>query len=482
MKGLNKELELSLKREIYSQSYYEFFKFCFTILFPSEKYEDSLHVGYLCNYLQAEVERMLRREEKDKDIIINLPPRASKSLIANVCLTSWVWIRDPSITFIVVSFDEKLSLVNAQYSRDIIKSLAFQELFGDIFQIRKDADAKGLFYTNKGGYRLSTTTGASVVGLKGQIIITDDIQSPKTAESILEIEKVNDYYSKTLYNRLTPINLGFRVNIQQRLNVADVTGTLLEKHRDDYHHICLPAEVSDNVNPPELKSLYINGVLDPNRLSPKILKQFRQVLGERGYAGQYSQLPAPETGNIIQEAWFDIISPYSITRDSINEPIYFFLDSAYTKKTENDPSAILACFRKNNILYIIDSTEVWLELPELIKFVKEYVVKNMYTSNSKIFVEPKASGLSLVQSLRAETMLNVVEAPNPDTDKTSRVHAITPILESRRVRLLDGSYIPSFIEQLKVFPNGVHDDRVDTLSMAVKEMLVEGASPDFFFL
>lgn len=74
MQGLTRELELSLKREIYKKSYHEFFKFCFQLLFPSEKYEDSPHIEYLCGYLQAEAERMMRREEKGRDIIINIPP------------------------------------------------------------------------------------------------------------------------------------------------------------------------------------------------------------------------------------------------------------------------------------------------------------------------------------------------------------------------------------------------------------------------
>jgi predicted phage terminase large subunit-like protein len=482
MKGINKELELTVKRELFKRSYHEFFKFCFSLLFPSQHYEDSPHIKYLCDYIQAEVERMLRKEEKTKDIIINISPRSSKSLIANICIIPWVWIRDPSITFIVVSFDDKLSLVNAQLSRDIIKHDRYQELFSEIYTIRKDADSKSLFYTNKGGFRLSTTTGSNITGLGAMICIVDDPQNPKTAESEVERESVTHYYTNALYNRLTPERLGFRVIIMQRLSELDLTGFLLTNSRDEYHHICIPAEIGDNINPPELRSLYTDGYMDPKRLGPATLLTFKKNLGTRGFAGQYSQRPAPEEGGLIKSDWFDIVSPLSIKRDSINEPIHFFIDSAYTKNTQNDPSSILTCFKQNNYLFILDCTEQWLEFPELIKFIKEYVVRYQYSQNSKIFIEPKASGKSIVQQLRMETMLNVIESISPDTDKFSRVNSVAAIMETRRVKLVDGQYIKNFLEQLKVFPNAAHDDMVDCLTMSIKELLVDTANPDFYFL
>ena len=138
------ELEKDLKRSIFTESYFEFFKWAFGILFPNEKYEDTFHVEYLCNLYQKEIERIIRKEEKDKDIIVNIPPRATKSLITSVCLNAWTWILPEGVTipFISVSFDVELTLLNSQYCKDLIKSDEYQELFGDIFQIRNDVDAE----------------------------------------------------------------------------------------------------------------------------------------------------------------------------------------------------------------------------------------------------------------------------------------------------------------------------------------------------
>lgn len=478
---VDRDLELELKRLIFTESYYEFFKWSFGILFPNEKYEDTFHIRYLCDLYQVEIERIIRKEERTTDLIVNIPPRTSKSLITSVSLLAWMWIKQPSLPMISISFDEDLSLLNAQYSKDIIKSDEYQELFGHLYQIRSDADSKSYFMNDKGGFRLSKTTGSNITGHKGIVIVVDDPQNPKTSESELSRKQVVEYYTRALYNRLTPINLGIRIIIMQRLHENDLTGFLLEQNPEQYRHICLPAEVSDIVNPIELKEKYTNGLLDPTRLSAVILSGFRKTLGLRGYTGQYEQRPSPDEGGIIKRTWFDILLPEMILRKVEQSPIHFFIDSAYTAKTENDPTGILTCFVQDNFLYVLDFTEKWLEFPELCKNIIIHTNGYQYTHLSKIFIEPKASGKSIVQQLRSTTSLNVIEAENPEKDKVTRAHSITPTLESRRVRLIQGPYIEHFLDLLGSFPSGNHDEAVDTLVMAVRELLIDN-SPDFMFV
>lgn len=482
---LEKELEFQLKREVFKESYFEFFKWAFSILYPNEKYEDAFHIKYLCDLYQKEIERIIRKEEKFKDLIVNIPPRTSKSLITSVCLLPWMWIKDPTMPMIAVSFDEELTLLNAQLSKDIIKSDEYQVLFGNLFQIRRDADAKGFFMNDKGGFRMSKTTGENITGHKGIVIVVDDPQNPKTAEQEIMRKNTVDYYTKSLYNRLTPINLGIRIIIMQRLHEEDLTGYLLKNSPESYEHICLPAEISQLIKPAHLREFYQDGLLDPIRLNRKALLDFKKVLGSRGYSGQYEQTPSPDEGGIFKKEWFEEVDPKVLTRDIINEPIHFFVDSAYTEKTENDPTAIMTCYTNANktMLYILDVKEVWLEFPELIKYIKTYVNLFQYTNDSKLFIEPKASGKSIAQQLRSETMLNVVEVDPKKIreDKVTRAHAAAPACESKRVKLVKGSYIKNFVDQLGAFPNASHDDMVDDLVMAVRTLLLD-ASPDFLFL
>lgn len=480
-KLITRKLELELKRRVFKESYYEFAKWCFGLLFPNEKFEVNFHIRLLCDVYQKEVERIIRKEEKDKDIIVNIPPRASKSLITSVFLLPWMWIKDPTMTMISISFDEDLSLLNAQYSKDIINDPQFQELFGDIFQIRKDANSKGYFMNDKGGFRLSKTTGSNITGHKGVVIVVDDPQNPKTSESAVNRQAVIDYYTRALYNRLTPINLGVRIIIMQRLHEEDLTGYLLKKSAEDYLHICLPATVSDRVSPPEYKKYYTDGLLDPVRLSAKTLGGFRSTLGERGYSGQYDQSPAPLQGGIWKKHWFDIISPYMLQRDVENSPIHFYIDGAFTEKTENDPTGLMACFKQDGYLYILDFTEVWLDFPSLIKYIQEYVMRFQYTYRSRIVIEPKANGLSIIQQLRSISGLNVMQGVPPKDDKITRANSVAPTIEGRRVRLVDGTFAPDYLEKVTTFPNASHDESVDLTVMAVNDLLFNDG-PDFAFL
>jgi predicted phage terminase large subunit-like protein len=477
---LEYKLELELKREIFKKSYFEFFKWSFGILFPNEKYEDNFHVKYLCDLYQGEIERIIRKEAKTKDIIVNIPPRTSKSLITSVCLLPWMWIKEPTLPMINVSFDDELTLVNAQLSKDIIKNPEFKDMFPDII-IRYDMDSKGFFQNTKGGFRMSKTTGANITGHKGVVIVVDDPQNPLTAESEVDRKKTITYYTRSLYNRLTPERLGVRIIIMQRLHEEDLTGYLLKNDPELYTHICLPAEVSKLVKPANLVSEYKGVYLDPIRLGPLTLKTFKKVLGSRGYSGQYEQTPSPAEGSIIKKAWFDIVEPITLAREPINEPIHFFVDSAYTEKTTNDPTVIMPAFVRNNYLYVLDISEEWMEFPQLCAHIINYTKKFQYSDNSKIFIEPKASGKSIVQQLRFSTKLNVIEVEPPDKDKVTRANAVTPRMEARRVKLVNGSYVESFLDQLAAFPNALHDDKVDVIVMGINELLVKD-NPDFLFM
>lgn len=483
--SINNKLMISLKKDIYTNSFYEFFKWSFKILLPNDKLEDNFHIKYLCDLLQKEQERIERREEKKEDIIINIPPRTTKTMICSVAFPVWVWIRLPTARFITVSFDDALSLKNAQDSRDIINSDEFRDVFGDYFKLRNDANAKGFYFNDKGGYRLSKTTGSNITGHSGLYVIIDDPQNPKTANSEVEREAVVRYFRESLYNRLTPASLGLRLTIMQRLHLNDLTGNLLLEDENSsykkYRHINLPARLSDDVRPVELKQFYRQDLLDPSRLSDKILHDFETTLGTLGYAAQYNQTPRAGEGNIFKRDWFEIIEPTSIIRDIYNEPVCFTLDTAYTSKKENDPSGILSFFVKNNCIYILDAREWYLEFPDLQKEIIRYTQAAGYTQNSRIGVEPKASGKSIVQSVRASTMLNIFETEPPDKDKVTRAHAISPICENGRVKLINGPYIEKFLQQITAFPKAEHDEFVDILEMAVREFLFKD-NPDYLFV
>ena len=144
------------------------------------------------------------------------------------------------------------------------------------------------------------------------------------------------------------------------------------------------------------------------------------------------------------------------------------LDTAYTSNTDNDPSALLAYATDGNFFYFREVEQVWLEFPQLCEYIKTFVMHNGYTSASRIYIEPKASGKSIVQQIKSTTGLNVLEDKAPDTDKVTRANAVSAMVEAGRVKLIAGSWNRRFLDEVTQFPYAKHDDQVDVMVMALQ--------------
>ncbi len=468
-----KATKVQIEAEICRRSFYEFSLEAFKVLHNGSPMDENWHIEYLCDVVQKEVEGVLNREIRDKHLLINVPPRSLKSELINVYLSVWLWVRDDSKKFISTSYASRLSTKHSKNSRRILESEWFREHYPDI-QITQGENTQTEYTTPSGGNRYSTSTGGAVTGTGADIIVIDDPQDPTQSRSEVKREAATDYFKETLSSRLNEPEEGLFIVIMQRLHENDLTGMLLDEEPDKWIHICLPAEDSDNVKPIELRANYIDGLLFPKRLSHKVLDTFKTRLGTYGYSGQMGQLPSPQDGGILKGKWFNIVdnvldADYKIV--NLNELNWdFFFDTAYTKKQSNDPSALLACAFYNNNLYIRSVATVHMEFPELVKEIPSFCYANGYNTSSMAYVEPKASGKSIVQQLKTSTSLNIIEGKIPDTDKISRVNGASPFIESGRCYLLSGDWNKSFLDECNSFPNGSHDDQVDVLTMAIDEL------------
>lgn len=482
------EFERELIKSIHTNSYFEFFKQAYGVLLPGEHYSDNWHIKYICDRLQQELERIKARRVRQKDIIINIPFRSSKSLMCTVVFPIWCWTQDQSIKFICTSYSASLALEHAVLSRNIVFSPWFQDLYRDKVIFEEDQNAAGYYAIKGGGFRKSVGIGGQITGSGGDIIIVDDPQNPKMAASEVERKNVKDFYDTTLYSRLNQPELGVRIIIMQRLAEDDLSGHLIENSGDTHDHICIPVKVDlnklekENISPKPLVKFYdANGLYWTDRFSDSVINDFIKRLGSKNAAGQLFQRPAPKEGNMVKEEWFDIIDPTTIERDLRNNPMMFYLDTAESseQKEAGDSSAIVTAFKKDNCIYICNVIKVKKEFHELVKFIPEYVANNLYSQYSQIKVEPKSSGKSIVSQLRATTQLNISELPAPTDDKVVRMSSIGPACESRRVKLVQGSYLKDFMPNLLVFPNGKHDDDVDAFIHCVENLLL---SNDFDFM
>ena len=475
-----KLLKFALEKKLCEMSFYEFFKAAWIVVEPAVPLSTNWHHKYICDLLQEECERVIAQKPKTKDVIINVPFRSTKSLIVTVMFPVWAWIKSPKLRFITSSYSATLSIELATKSRDIIFSDWFKSRWGDVFHIKKDQNLKERYENNHVGMRRATSVGGTVTGQGGDFLIVDDPLSPQMASSATERDNANEWYRTTFYSRLNQPDIGVRIIIMQRVHEDDLTGFLLDREtRLKYKHICIPAKSGDdNIKPKKLEEFYNKdtGLFWEERFSQRTLDDYKSALGSYGYAGQLQQTPTPLDSGMIHKDWFKI-DRYRVEDAVVN----FVIDPAYTANEKNDPSALLAYTYKDNKWQVVDCINVYKEFPDLVKFIQQWVAKNGYTNRSRIFVEPKASGKSIVQTLVRETGLNVKEDKPPTKDKVARVSDVSASLESGRVSLLNGEWNHKFLDQLTKFPAAKHDDMVDCLVMAVNKEIWSGGGKVLYF-
>jgi predicted phage terminase large subunit-like protein len=241
-----------------------------------------------------------------------------------------------------------------------------------------------------------------------------------------------------------------------------------------YHNIVLPAILTADLSPKALAINYIDKLFWPSRFTNEVLEDFKTTMRAAPYAGQLLQRPVPEEGDIIKRAWFTTMKRSDVEKLAIDWQL--ILDTAFTKNNSNDPTGFLIIGKYGNNIIIRYAQHKWLEFNSLIEEIRE--LQKVYKIK-KIYVEEKASGLSIVQELRRLTNYNVLTLNPKSKDKIERVKACQPSLESKRVILMEDNWNELFLTECASFPFGVHDDLVDCLSYSVEEFLNKSGGTTF---
>lgn len=477
-KEQKKELRLQISAEILSRSYYDFLVESVKILEPSTNWlTDNWSIRYICDVAQGVIEGVGRGEEKDRDLLINLCPRSMKSIIWSVTLNAWAWIKFPHLKFMTISYSDTLSSSFAYKTRNLISSEWYQKRWGHVFSINSDDNRKTSYSNSMGGSRMSFSFAGAITGEGADIIIIDD---PAKASDISDVKLNNviETFRDVIFNRINNPRVGIRIVIGQRTDESDLFGHLLSTQPDQYTHICIPMELNDQVTPEGLKENYINGLLWPERFNEKSIIEYKSNLGTRTYDTQYLQSPKSNTGTLIHRDWFDIIDYYNLPYDKQKEidniKWEMFIDSSYTSDQKNDATAILIGGKWGNNVLVKKVYTFYLEFPDLVKKIIE--ISGQLTPSSRIFIEPKASGKSIVQQIKFSTNLNVIELESPKDSKVVRVTSITSKLESKRCSLMKDGSNGLFLQQVTAFPFSKADDIVDVLYYMVNKYISGGGN------
>lgn len=464
--------ETDLIRSITKDSFEEFLKEFWSAAVPNEDLIWNWHMHYLCKTLQREAERVFRGEPKKHDIIINIPPGSTKSTICSIMFPAWVWARFPQGKLICASFASKLALVLSLKGRDVIKSDKYQVCFPEV-SVRDDQDAKYLFMNDRGGMRQAVGVEGSVTGFHAHFIIVDDPIDPAAAISQVQTETVNRWMSDTLSTRKVSKDLTLTILIMQRLHEDDPTGNILAQVADGKRkilHICLPATVSDKVKPKGLKRYYKDGLLDPGRMSKRILKEIEGELGAYGYAGQFDQHPVPLGGGMIHA---DNIEVVDVPPPRRYMRMVRYWDKAASAGTGDYTVGVLLGFCRDKRFWIIDVIRGQWESATRERIIRQ--TAEMDGSDVRIGVEQEPAGSGKVDA--QNTLANLrgfhVFLDRPGSNKILRADPFSVQVNGGNVYMCRGSWNKTYLNEMRFFPNSKYDDQVDATSGAFNELCIK---------
>ncbi len=461
-----RKLIVAALSELCKRSFYRFFLEFWEVI-SDEELVENWHIKYLCDQAQEVAEAVIERREKPHDLCVNVPPGESKSSIFSVLLPCWIWAKDDTIKMITASYEGTLAQLLNVKSTDVLRSDKYKLLFPNV-RLRKDKASKKYIGLVGGGERFAVGSKGNMTGKHGHMIIIDDPMNPKAAHSEPERIAVNGWVSGTVASRKINKRNAPMMMIMQRLHDEDTTKEFLTKFTN-VKHICLPARVSDDVAPKELLAYYKNGLFNPERLSEATLQDYEKL---DNFEGQFMQTPLRPGGNILKRLWFKFYSIGELLKraEQVKAELVwnFCVDGAYTKNTENAATVCIAwCYFQNRI-YIRGIYRKWVSITEFIDDIPDFLLQNGYSKKSTVWVEPKASGLDLIDAMVVYKGINAVQGDAPTNDKITAAHGITTVLRAERVLLEEScDENEAFLKECEMFPKYKWKDQVDTLVMIV---------------
>ena len=390
-------------------------------------------------------------------LIINMPPRHTKSEFASVYFPAWIIGKFPKLKIMQVSHNTELAVRFGSKVRNIIDSPEYKQIFGDV-KLREDSKAKGRWETNQGGEYYAAGVGASITGRGADLLIIDDPHTEQDAMSDMAMERAYEWYTSGPRQRLQPG--GSILLVMTRWAEDDLTGRLLkaqtEPKADEWKQISFPA-ILPSGNP-----------VWPEYWELEDLEKVKASIPIRNWSAQYMQEPTSDEGAIIKREWWQ---PWKHEGVPNLMHVIQSYDTAFSKKETADYSAITTWgvfFPEEGgapQVMLLDAIRGKYDFPEL-KVVALDVYK--YWEPETVIIEQKASGEPLTQEFRRMGIPVVPFTPAKGNDKYARVNAVAPLFESGAVWYPHGEkFADDVIDECASFPHGANDDYVDSTSQAL---------------
>ena len=406
-------------------------------------------------------ERVARGELKR--LIINMPPRHTKSEFASYLLPAWFLGRFPHKKVIQTSHTAELAVGFGRKVRNLVDSEVYKEIFPSL-NLQADSKAAGRWNTSKGGDYFAIGVGGAVTGKGADLLIIDDPHSEQEA-ALAQVnpeiyDKTYEWYTSGPRQRLQPG--GAIVIVMTRWSQKDLTGQVLksaaQRGGEEWKVIEFPA-IMPSGSP-----------LWPEFWSLEELEALKEELPASKWNAQYQQQPTSDVSAIVKREWWQIWEK--------DEPPYceFIIqswDTAFLKSERADYSACTTWGvfyqdddtgeRQANII-LLNAFKKRMEFPEL--KMRAYEEWKEWEPDS-VIVEAKAAGSPLIFELRQMGIPVQDFVPSKGNDKIARLNAVADLFASRRVWVPNRNWAEELIEEVASFPSGDHDDMVDSMTQAL---------------
>jgi len=395
---------------------------------------------------------------KLKRLIINMPPRHSKSEFASYLMPAWFLGRNPKLKIIQATHNTELAVRFGRKVRDLIDDPQYKEVFPDT-HLKEDNKGAGKWQTSVGGEYFAAGVGAAVTGRGADLFVIDDPHSEQDALSETAFDHAYEWYTSGPRQRLQPG--GSIIIVMTRWGKKDLTGRLLAAQgadvmSDQWDVVEFPAIL------PSEKALW------PEFWEKDALLSIKASLPVAKWSAQWQQQPTASQGAIVKKEWWQPWEKEKIP------PLTYVLqayDTAFSKKETADYSAITTWGIFNpeeggpdNII-LLDAKRGRWNFPELKEVAFD---EHEYWEPDMVLIEAKATGTPLIQELRLRGIPALGFAPGRGTDKITRMHMVAPMFEAGVVWApTDKKFTDEVIEEVASFPNGDHDDFCDSMTLAI---------------
>ena len=391
-----------------------------------------------------------------KRLIINMPPRHTKSEFGSYLLPAWMVGKNPKLKIIQSTNTTELSVRFGRKAKALIDSPEYQKVFKT--KLREDSQAAGKWETAQGGEYYAAGVGSAITGRGADLLIIDDPHSEQDAMNSQALERTYEWYTSGPRQRLQPG--GSIIVIMTRWNEKDLTGRLLgaqkEVKADQWEIIEFPA-IMPSGDP-----------VWPEYWKLEDLESVKASIPLSKWNAQYMQNPTSEEGALIKREWW---KPWEDDELPPLEHVIQSYDTAFMKKQTADYSAITTwgVFRPSEDdppnLILVDMIKGRYEFPELRRIALE---QYGYWNPETVIIEGKASGLPLTYELRKMGIPVINFTPSKGNDKHTRVNAVSPMFESGLIWApKEMEFAQEVIEECAAFPYGDHDDLVDSMTQAL---------------